>query len=103
MGRIDSRGTFLKIILFHKHKIDGQDEAAERHKMVPVQGLAAEEDGGEHGEDRQGNNLLDDFQLHQRVRAAIADEAYAVGRHLAAILKEGDAPREGDDRKQGPV
>ena len=87
----------------HKHEIDGKHQAAEGCEMVPVQRLVTEEQGRKDGEDGQGDDFLDDLQLHQGVRATVADEAYAVGGHLTAVLKKGDEPRESDDHKQGPV
>ena len=55
--------------------------------MVPVQRFVTEEQGRKDGEDGQGNDFLNDLQLHQGVWATIADEAYAVGGHLTAVLR----------------
>ena len=71
--------------------------------MVPVQRLALEEQGRENSEDDERDDLLDDLELHQRERPAVAREADAVGRNLAGILEERDAPRQEDDGKQGPM
>ena len=68
-----------------------------------MQRLALEEQGGEDGEDDERHHFLNDLELHQREGAAIAGEADAVGRNLARILEERDAPREEDDGKQGPM
>lgn len=93
----------LGSLSFHEDEVHGQDEADECRQVVPVQRFALEEQGGEDGEDDERHYLLDDFELHQREGAAVAGEADAVGRNLAGILEEGDAPREEDDGKQGPM
>lgn len=71
--------------------------------MVPMEGLSAEEDDGEEGEDDERDDLLDDFELHEGEGAAVALEAEAVGGHLGAVLEEGHAPRYEDDADEGPV
>ena len=71
--------------------------------MVPVEILMLEHDVGDDGKDSQRDTLLHDLQLYQREGTAVADEAHAVGWHLTAVFKEGDAPREGNDAEQGPV
>ena len=65
--------------------------------------LPLKEDVGHDGEDDERDALLDDLELNETEGTAVALEADAVGRHLAAILKEGDAPREDDDAQQGPI
>ena len=49
-------------------------------------------DGGKYGKDNQCNDLLNHFQLHQCKGASITGKADTVGRHLASIFEEGDAP-----------
>jgi len=65
--------------------------------------LPLKEDVGHDGEDDERDALLDDLELHEAEGTAVALEADAVGRHLAAIFKESDAPRENDDAQQGPI
>src|ERR1039458_1434636 len=55
--------------------------------------MLAEVDEGEDGEDDEGDDLLDDLELDGRE----AGGADAVGRHLQAVLEEGDAPTDEDD------
>ena len=43
--------------------------------MVPVQALPLKHDVGNDGKDGQRDALLNHFQLYQRKRTAIADEA----------------------------
>ena len=71
--------------------------------MVPVEGLALEDQNREQGEDGQGDYFLYYLELDEVEGAAVVHEAYAVGGDLEGILEEGDAPREEDDPDQGPV
>lgn len=71
--------------------------------MVPVQILTLEQDVGYHGEHSQADALLYHLQLHQVEGTAVALETHTVGRYLAAILKKGYTPTEGDDAQQRPV
>ena len=71
--------------------------------MVPMKGLALEHEGHDDGEHHQRHHLLNDLELDEVERPAIVNNAKAVGRHLAHILKQGDAPRKKDDRYQGPI
>ena len=70
--------------------------------MVPLEVLALEEEVHDDREDGQGNDLLQDLELHQAEGAAVAAEADAVGRHGQAIFEEGDSPGEQDDEDQRP-
>ena len=60
--------------------------------MVPMQALPLKEDVGDDGKDHQADTFLDDLELHQVEGAAVVLESDTVGRYLAAIFKEGDAP-----------
>lgn len=71
--------------------------------MVPVEGLALEDQNREQGEDGQGDYFLYYLELDEVEGAAVVHEAYAVGGDLEGILEEGDAPREEDDPDQRPV
>lgn len=79
-------GRLLEYEIHSKHKTN------ESRKVVPVQLLSVKEKVGDDAEDEQRNNLLYHFELHQREGTAIALESYAIGRHLAAILKKGYSP-----------
>ncbi len=63
--------------------------------MVPTQ-LGVEGEHREDDEDRERDNLLYHFELHEAERTSIALETYPIGGHLKAVFKECDAPREGD-------
>lgn len=76
----------LKYEIHRKHKTN------ESGKVVPVQLLSVEEEVGDDAENDQRDNLLYHLELHQREGAAVAFKSYAIGRHLAAILKESYSP-----------
>ena len=67
-----------------------------------MQILTLKEDVGDDGEDTETDALLDDLELNEIERTAIALESHTVGRHLTAILEEGYAPRECYHTKQWP-
>ena len=71
--------------------------------MVPLDRLPMEEEVDDDREDGQGDNFLDDFQLHQVEGAAVALEADPVGRDGEAVLEEGNAPRKQDDEDERPA
>ena len=89
--------------LFHEGEEDGEDEAPEGGEVVPVEGLALEEEVDDEGEDAQGDGFLDDLELHEVEGAAVADEADAVGGDGQAVLEKGDAPGEQDDEDERPA
>ena len=78
--------------LLQEYEEDGCNEASERNEMVPLQGLSLEEDNSEDRKDSDGDNLLDDFELHQRKSAAIANKTHTVCRNLTSVLKERQEP-----------
>ena len=71
--------------------------------MVPLQGLALEQEGDDDREDGQGDDFLDDLELHQVEGTAVAVEADAVGRDGEAVLEKSDAPGEEDDEDERPA
>ena len=83
--------------LFQEHEEYSSYQAAECHKMVPLQGLTLEEDNGEESEDSDRDNLLYHLQLHKAEGTAIAHETDTVGRYLTGILKECQEPADKDN------
>lgn len=71
--------------------------------MVPVQAFAFEQERSEHGEDYQSDYFLQDLELNQGERPAVALESNPVGRDLESIFKQGNSPRKQDNRKQRPM
>ena len=57
-----------------------------------MEALSLEEETNDDGEDGQGDDFLNDFQLNEGEGASVADETDAVGRYGKAVLDEGDAP-----------
>ena len=78
--------------LFHKHQIDGAYKQSERQVMVPAYLEAFERECAEDNEDHKRDYFLHDFELHERVRAAVAFESNAVGRNLTHIFKQCYSP-----------
>ena len=70
--------------------------------MVPVQMLPLEQEGDDDGEDRQRDNLLNDFKLNEGKRPSVAGESYAVRRYCKAVFEKCDSPGKQDDEDQGP-
>ncbi len=71
---------------------DRADEEEAGDGVIPAQVLA-EVKGDEDAEDDQGDDFLNDFELDGREAVC----AYAVGRDLEAILKEGNGPTDEND------
>ena len=71
--------------------------------MIPMEFFVLEDEVGDDSKDNQRDALLDDLELDEVEGTAIVDKADAVGGNLAAVLEEGDHPREGDDEVEGPV
>lgn len=71
--------------------------------MVPLKRLPLKDEVGDDAEDNERDDLLDDLELHQAERASVAFESNTVGGYLAAILEEGDGPREGNDANEWPM
>lgn len=90
-------------VIIHKDKVNCKNQAHQRCKMVPMKRLSLKENIGYNTEDDKRNDLLYNLQLHQGKRSAIAHEPDSVRRHLAAIFKESNQPREDDNPIQRPI
>ena len=75
-----------------KDEEDRADQAEGRGSVVPAQVLAKVE-SNENAENNQGDDFLNDFQLH-RVKPVGSE---AVGRDLEAVLEKGNTPTHEDD------
>ena len=91
------------MVLLHEHQVNGADYKKERKYVVPVKRLSLEKNVYDNGEHAETYAFLYDLQLYQRERATVADEAYAVGRHLATILEQGYSPRKGYHAYERPL
>lgn len=80
-------------------EIDGKDEQHGSHYVVPAQ-LHLKSNNGEEDEDGEGDNLLNNLELHEVERTAIACKTNTIGRHLKAILEESHTPTQHYDSYQ---
>lgn len=89
-------------MLFQEGEEDGEDEAGESDEVVPVDGLPFEDEEDDNREDREGNDLLDDFELYEIERTAVLGVADAVGGYGQAVLEERYSPGKQDDQDERP-
>lgn len=82
----------MYVILLHENKIYGTYDEEECQYVVPMQVLALEHDVCHDGKDCETDALLHHLELYQRERTPVSGEPEPVGRYLAAIFEEGDAP-----------
>ena len=71
--------------------------------MVPIQAFSLEKDIYYDREDADADTFLYDLLLYKRKRTTVANETDAVCRHLAAILKQGNAPRKSNNAYYRPL
>lgn len=71
--------------------------------MVPGDLFAFKNQQAKKDKNGYGNGFLNDFELQQTKRPAIALKTDTVGRHLKTILKKGNAPTDKDDGHQPQV
>ena len=71
--------------------------------MVPMELLMLEDEVSDDGEHHEGDTFLNDLQLHKVKGAAIVHKTDTVSGNLAAVFKESNHPREGNDQIEGPV
>ena len=57
-----------------------------------MESLGLEDEYAHYGEDRQGDNFLNHFQLDEAVGAAVSGKADAVGGYHEAVFKQRDSP-----------
>ena len=68
-----------------------------------MQVLALEKEVGDDAEHYQGDDFLDDFQLHEREWSAVFGKSDAVGGHHEAVLYAGYEPGEEYHAPERPV
>ena len=66
-----------------------------------MQRLTFKEKGSKDCKYNQGNNLLNDLQLHECEWTAIINKANAISWNLKKVLEKGKAPTEGYYTNQG--
>lgn len=87
--------------LFLEHQPDGGYEQNERQGVIPPEAFGLEKQRAEQHKNHQSNDLLNDFQLHERERSAVFLKPDAVCRHLKTIFEECDAPAKKNDTDEG--
>lgn len=87
--------SFVEDEEYRQHKAD------EGSEVIPAE-MAVEGDHGENGKHRERDAFLDDLQLHQIKRAAVSDEADAIGWHHETVFQKGDAPGKEHNGVDGP-
>ena len=80
--------------LFKEYEKYRHDKADECCQMIPLQSLSFEHQRNYYRKYGKGYYFLDDFQLHERERTAVAVESDSVCRHLGAVFEECHCPRE---------
>ena len=90
------------IILVLEYKVDCKYKEYKSYKVVHPKALCLKEDGRECYKNKQCDYLLDNFQLYKRERSAMQVGAYAVCRHLEAVLKKRYQPTDYNDSKHAP-
>lgn len=85
---------FLKNKIYSKHEEDETDQVVHFYRFI-----FEDQQGKDHKYD-EGDYLLDNFELHQRKRAAEPLVADPVGGNLEAIFEESNTPADQDDDKQ---
>lgn len=77
--------------LLVEHEENRHHETNEGSQVVPAE-VVLENNDGEERKHRKRDALLDDLELNETERAAVAFKPDAVGRHHEAVFKESDRP-----------
>jgi hypothetical protein len=92
-GKADAKRALLgKFSLFLEDKEYSQYKTYKARKVIPAQWLALHKYSYEECKDKQRYNLLNNFEFPDIKRTSEGNTSETVGRHLQAILKEGDQP-----------
>ena len=76
-------------------EIDSRNEAEGCNNMIPLD-LHVECNHRKDDKDDHGDDLLHDFELHERERSTVALKANTIGWDLETVLEECNAPRYGN-------
>lgn len=87
--------------LLVENKENSHYQANEGGQVVPAEVVLENNDGKER-KYRERDALLDDFELNETERTAVAFKPNAVGRHHEAVFKESDRPGKKHDRVDRP-
>ena len=86
---------------FVEHEENRHHETNEGSQVVPAE-VVLENNDGEERKHRKRDALLDDLELNETERAAVAFKPDAVGRHHEAVFKESDRPGKKHDGVDRP-
>lgn len=89
--------------LFQEGKEYGYYHKAEGCDVVPLNGLAFEQQGADDREYSKGNHFLNDFELDKTERPAVDVRANPVGRYHKAVFEQGYSPGTYYYQNQRPV
>ena len=90
------------IPLLQKYEKDSHDKTEKGREMIPLDRLPFEKKGYDYSEYRQWNGFLNDLQLHDIERTAVAGKAEAVRRDLGAIFEECQSPWQKNHKDNRP-
>ena len=88
---------------FHKNKINRCHQTERRNSMIPVELLMLENEIRQYGKHHQRDALLNNLQLNQIERSAIACKTYSVGRNLTTVFEECYRPWKGNHHEERPM
>ena len=91
-----SGSVFLRL----EDEIDGQDEEHESYQVVEAHRLRPEQHHREDGEHKQGDGLLDHFQLPQGEGTSRPDKPCPVRRNHKTVFHTRHQPTQQDDHGQ---
>lgn len=91
----------LRSLSFVEHEENRHHETNEGSQVVPAE-VVLENNDGEERKHRKRDALLDDLELNETKRAAVAFKPDAVGRYHEAVFKESDCPGKKHDGVDRP-
>ena len=89
--------------LFQESEKHRQQNTAESREMIPLYRLTLKQQRHDHRKDHQRQSLLNDLQLHQRIRTAINLRTDTVSRNHERVLQQSQTPRKQDHQIERPI
>ncbi len=86
-----------------KCEINRSYKQGERHEMIPVETFAFEQERCHNREHDKSQRLLDNLELNERERTAVALESYAVGRNHKRVFHKRNEPGKQNHTDKRPV
>lgn len=88
----DLNKWIIGLNLFLKNKIYRRNKEDKSQYMVPSESFGLKRQCAEKNKNGKGNNLLYNFELHQRKRPSVALEAQTICRNLKTVFEKCDTP-----------